>query len=425
MCNALGRVAAACAAFLLLQPPLARADAVTEWTLEADRLGNGAANWRSLAIMHLAMHDAVNAVEHRYRRWAQPEPDEPPAAGADPEAALDAAAAEVLGRLHPMDRPGIDEALQRALAHLPAASTRAGVTLGRAIGAAAARRHANDGFQDLRSFPSSGKAGQWRPEPPGFDAGLTNSMPPFLFASRSAFAGVPPPALGSPAALRDIDEARRMGGDSSPERTASQAAAAVFWAYQSSQRGFVLLAASLLDTETPSDGLATHARVMAQFTVAMADSAILTWTEKERFSAWRPITAIRAGGPGWAADPQWTPLIETPGHPEYPSGHASDCFVAAGLLDAVFGPGFGPVTYAARSAAAPAGPAGPEMGQHAQPQPGGLHVVERRFPSVDAAAAECAASRIWAGAHFRSAAAESRRVADEIVAAALRTLPRN
>ena len=36
-------------------------DTVTEWTLIGDFYGNGAANWRTLAVLHTAMHDALNA----------------------------------------------------------------------------------------------------------------------------------------------------------------------------------------------------------------------------------------------------------------------------------------------------------------------------------------------------------------------------
>ena len=49
------------------------------------------------------------------------------------------------------------------------------------------------------------------------------------------------------------------------------------------------------------------------------------------------------------------------------------------------------------------------MGQHAQF--GGARInPARRFRSLAAAAEECAASRIWAGAHFRFANEEARRL---------------
>jgi hypothetical protein len=72
----------------------------------------------------------------------------------------------------------------------------------------------------------------------------------------------------------------------------------------------------------------------------------------------------------------------------------------------------------------PAPPADFGMGQHAQPAqadaPGGS---ERRFPSLAAAAENCASSRIWAGAHFAAAEVESKRLASIIVVRALSATP--
>src|ERR1700677_1127405 len=76
-------------------------DAVTQWTLIADYYGNGAANWRTLAIMQMAMHDALNAAHPMYARWSPAAAIEPAAAGANPEVAMASAAFEVLLYLHP------------------------------------------------------------------------------------------------------------------------------------------------------------------------------------------------------------------------------------------------------------------------------------------------------------------------------------
>ena len=208
-----------------------------------------------------------------------------------------------------------------------------------------------------------------------------------------------------------------MGAAQGSSRTEAETYAATYWAYQSSQRGFIRLAVSLLDSDPLPGGLLDHARAMSQLATAMADSAIMTWSEKERFSYWRPVTAIQAGGYGIAADPGWTPLIETPPHPEYPSGHAADCFTGAAVLTGLFGQGITPVTYVAQSGMPQAEVAAVGMGQHVQI--GSLAPVERDFPSIPAAAAECALSRIWSGAHFRSADEEAERLGTEIAARAL------
>lgn len=410
------------AAFAAAGSEALAADAVTEWTLEADRLGQGGANWRTLAIMHRAMHDAANAVQPRYARWSPPLAGEPPAADATLEAALAGAAAQVLVDLHPDHQAEIGALFQSALRRLPAGpAVQAGLTLGQAIGNAAVARRRGDGYERVHAFRGGDAPGRWRPAPPGHATSNTTAAAPFLFASRDWDGASAPPVLGSPAFLRDVAEVRRMGGQHSA-RTATETYAAAYWAYQSSQRGFIRLAVSLLDSDPLPGGLPDHARAMAQLASAMADSAIMAWAEKERFAYWRPITVIQAGYSGVTPDPGWVPLIETPPHPEHPSGHAADCFTGAGVLAGVFGRGMTPVTYVAQSGMPQAEVAAIGMGQHAQI--GNLAAVQREFPSFEAIARECSLARIWAGAHFRSGNREAERLGREIAARALAAVPR-
>ena len=117
------------------------------------------------------------------------------------------------------------------------------------------------------------------------------------------------------------------------------------------------------------------------------------------------------------AEPDWKPLIDTPPHPEYPSGHASDCYTGTGILPAVFRDVSGPVTYVAKTGVPQGEAAATGMGPHIQP--GSAVVQERVFRGFADIAAECADSRIWAGAHFRSANEGSRRLSATIVRRAL------
>lgn len=401
----------------------ARADeAVTAWTREADRLGNGGANWRTLVIMHMAMHDALNAARPIYRRWYPPGPGEPQPNGALPEAAMAAAAGRVLSLMHPDHRAEIQRLSRYWLGQSPPGpGLDAGVALGEAIGTETLNHRAFDGFEHVYPFPFRDADGSWRPAPPDFVDSNTTSTKPYLFPTRDGPGTVPPPALGSPDYRRYVEEARHIGARTGAERTEAQTYAAFFWAYQSSQRGFIRLGATLLDQHPIQGGLPAQARMMSQLAAALADSAVLIWAEKEKYSYWRPVTALHVGGYGVAADPAWEPLIDTPPHPEYPSGHASDCFVGAEYLAAVFGSGFSPVHYVSPSALKFANTVTMGMGQHTQV--GNLNDLPRDFPSFAAAADECALSRLWSGAHFRSADDEAHRVAHAIVARALASVP--
>ena len=413
------------AVLLLASTAHALPTSVTVWTDQADRFGNGNANWRSLAIMHRAMHDALNAANPVYARWDAPARGEPASEGALPEAAMEAAAAAALVQLHPDRRGEIMAILADEMARLPAGEARdKGQALGEAIGAAAVARRSDDGFQQPRLFVGSDVPGVWRPTPPDHRTSGTTSTRPFLFATREDIPGRPPPEPGSALYLSDAEVTRRIGGTLSATRTPQQADAAIFWAYQSTQRGYIHWAATLIDRDHERYTLAQQARIMAQVSGAMADSAILIWAAKEHWLFWRPVDAIRSGQFGVPQDTSWSSFIETPPHPEYPSGHASDCYVGAGLLAALLAPGDG-LTYTAQSAPVtvdrPAEVWSSDMGT--PPAPVELRPTPRDFPSVTAAAQECADSRIWAGAHFPSANEESRRIAGIIVARALSQVP--
>jgi hypothetical protein len=192
----------------------------------------------------------------------------------------------------------------------------------------------------------------------------------------------PPPALGSNAYLDAVAEVREMGALEPARRTPAQTRAAVFWAEQNSQRNFHALGIRLLAARPGAPDLWQSARTMALMSFAMADSVILAWPAKERFRFWRPITAIQAGGFGIPAERGWQPLVQTPPHPEHPSGHASDCATGARVLELLFPPTSRAVRYVAIDV-------------------GGTPA--REFENFAAIAEECASSRLWAGVHFRTA----------------------
>jgi len=435
---ALGRVVCAlscvalggCASSLAAEAERRGGDTVTQWSLIADYYGNGAANWRTLAIMQEAMHDALNAAHAVYARWSPAADGEPAADGANLEVAMAAAANEVLTLLHPEHAAETAAAFASIMARYPEdASKAAGNSLGRAIGREAVERRAHDGFDQVHFFQGNDGTGRWRPVPTLFATSRTNDIRPFLFASVSEVPTQPPLVVGSPPYLQQLDETRRVGGLRSSERTTEQTTDAYFWAYQTSQRGFLNLAVRLLAAHRPPGGVYAEARIMAELTAALADSAILIWNAKLKYSYWRPITALRAQG-----DATWSPLVETPPFPEYPSGHASDCYVGAGVLEAAFPNLAGPVVYLSsahmpplRGDTVPLPPTTYGMGQHAQTvqtgqteAPGGS---ELSFPSIAAAATNCANSRVWAGAHLAAANIESERLAGIIVRRALDATP--
>jgi PAP2 superfamily len=114
----------------------------------------------------------------------------------------------------------------------------------------------------------------------------------------------------------------------------------------------------------------------------MADAAICCWDCKFKHNFWRPITAIRnagdTGNPDTEADPNWTPLLETPPFPAFTSGHSSFSGTAAAVLADYFGTD--DVSFTATS--------------------DGLPGVERTYTSFSEAANEAGRSRIYGGIHW-------------------------
>ena len=94
----------------------------------------------------------------------------------------------------------------------------------------------------------------------------------------------PPPPLGSPRYIAEVEEVRRLGGTISQQRTAEQREAAFFWASQSSQRGFVHLAVALMAARPLSGGAWDEARAMSQLTAALANAYMVSWEEKRYFA---------------------------------------------------------------------------------------------------------------------------------------------
>src|SRR5258705_13407258 len=102
------RSAVLCAA--LAFAPLSQADVITDWNqtaIEVMKAANVAGNpWtRSMAMMHVAMSDAVNTVQGRYTRFIATGPAAP---GASAEVAASAAARETLLQLYPAQKAKID-----------------------------------------------------------------------------------------------------------------------------------------------------------------------------------------------------------------------------------------------------------------------------------------------------------------------------
>ncbi|HYO73036.1 MAG TPA: vanadium-dependent haloperoxidase [Archangium sp.] len=320
---------------------------VLEWSntsreLIPSMVGSFVPHSRQVAFTHVAMHDAINAIRHRYATYGTPVAA---SADASPEAAAVAAAHFMLVRLHPERQAELDERYATSLAALPDGARKTeGIQVGEAAAARLWEQRANDGANEAPTYVApTPEQGVWRQVPPWSEQGLYantflaqwSAVRTWSVQSAAEFRCPPPPALTSEVFVRDLEEVKLLGARTSAVRTADQADAAQFWAP---------ITASLLAIDVGQQmavrkglGLEDTARVLALGSMAAADAVIINIHSKQAYNFWRPITAIREGSPGVAADPTWAPLIDTPPNQEYPAGHPQQSSAVANTYAQLFG----------------------------------------------------------------------------------------
>jgi hypothetical protein len=363
---------------------------------------------RAFAMMHLAQHDALNAIVPRFETYALDERNP----HAHPIVAAAQAAHDVLVDQYPS---AAAEAGALLLEHVgPIAGNVRGMAQGIKLGRKAARsilsKRKNDGWEvdGSYSFLSGPGTYQTTPDWRGFvlHPGLAAAMP-FMLRAPAQLRPAPPPTLASRAYARAFHEVKVIGAASSKVRTSKQTAAAIWWMEFS--EGLVNRYARHVTAENQLE-LWRTARLFALLNAALVDTYIAVWDSKYAYNHWRPYTAIRQaaadGNPITRADSQWESLRPAPPFPEYVSAHAAGCACTFRILSGELAEK-GPITL--DSLAAP------------------LEARTRTFSSLHTAAQECASSRVWLGFHFRYATDAGtmlgRRVAQHAISHHLRRIP--
>jgi len=334
------------------------------------------------AMTHLAIHDAINAIEPVYASYIFNGKD----AGADPIAAAASAAYTVLVNELPAKKRFLDSALQRSLQPImnPAARDK-GIELGRQAGLTIVNARTLDGSGDdpFVPIPTSKVPGIYQAVPP-----FTIQFAPhwenvvlFGLQSKDQFRPAPPPALNTTVYTKAFDEVRSIGKLNSLSRSEDQSSYAKFW-YEFSEAGWNRIARTVAKDKNLS--LAETARLFALVDMALADSYIAGWDAKLFYNFWRPYTAIRNaandGNEATIADDTWEPSEPTPPIHDYPSTHSALGNAAATVLARLLGDNTS-FTFSSFTASPPGG--------------------SRSFKSFSQAADENASSRVMAGIHFR------------------------
>ncbi len=410
-----------------------------------EQLGPGRAS-RAMAIVHIAIFDAVNAIVGGHQGYTTLARVTEPAAM---EAAVAQAAHDTLVALYPSQTASLDELLAEDLARLrlvrPAVKA-AGIGLGKRAAAAILALRADDGSQHAEprmgaDYVPDTQPGQWRQDPvsqiPLAMGAHWGTVKPFVLSSAQQFRLPPPPAMGNAEYTAAFDEVKRLGGDgiTTPTvRTEQETQLAIFWAYDGTPslcappRLYNQIATQI--AEQRRSNVVELARLLALVNVAMADAGIASWESKYYYKVWRPVTGVREadagsgpsgagdGNPATLGDARFMPLGApasnltgpnfTPPFPSYPSGHATFGGALFQTLRLFYGTDRIPFTFVSD-----------EFNGVTRDNQGQVRVLApRRFASMSQAEIENGRSRIYLGIHWAfdstQGILQGRQVADQV-----------
>lgn len=361
---------------------------ILEWNEIAYQAFGGASYQHSLmasrinAMTHLAMHDAINAIEPVYAFYVYKGNE----AAADPIAAAASAAHTVLLSELPAKKGFLDSALQRTLSSITnSIAKEKGIEIGKQAGSSINNARTNDGSagEPFAQIEPSTTPGVYQAVPP-FNiqfAPYWQNVLLFGLQAKDQFRPSPHPALNSAVYTKAFDEVKAIGSKKSTTRSADQTSYAKFW-YEFSEAGWNRIARVVANEKKLN--LVEAARLFALVNIALADSYIAGWDAKLHYNFWRPYTAIRNaandGNAATTADNNWEPAEPTPPIHDYPSTHSALGNAAATVLARLLG-NETPFNFTSVTGIPSAN--------------------TRSFTSFMQAADENASSRVMAGIHFR------------------------
>lgn len=360
----------------------ASADTVTDWWdfagdvfAPAQAMAHPPEQDRAVTRVALAMFEALNAIDRRYESYLNLPVAEP---GANPDAAAATAAYKVLLEHFPASKAAIEDSYAITMAQIDDGPAKAaGVAIGEQAAEAANKAGGIDPTVVQTPYRPRTTPGEWIGTALPQIEPYMSAFKPWVIESAEALRPPPPPAMNSEVWTRDYEEVRRLGGKTSTERTPHQTIMARY------RQAFDL--APTMHALAPRRGQLENARTLALYQMAFDDAALAMIVAKFHYNYWRPITAIRNGeadgNEATAPDPAWTPLLPTPGFPEYPCGH---CAVAGAIGEVM----------KAETGAAPKG--GIRVASQAIPTS-----VVQILPSWDRWVEEVSLSRMYGGVHYR------------------------
>jgi hypothetical protein len=367
---------------LALSATAARADVIMDWNAKADALAVekqllNAPNARGQAMLHIAMFEALNAIDRRYAPYKLNLTAD---RATSREAAAAAAAYEVLLALHPDKKADLDATLAGSLAGITENEAKSkGIELGKQAAAGIIALRTNDGSNTPEDYRPATTAGVYVPTTIPIES-TSSKIKPFAMTSASQFRAAPPPALTSETWTRDLNEIREIGSNTSTRRSAEQTTIARFWFF-TGPRTYNTIVRQIAANRKMD--LVDCARLYALTSIAGADAFVAVFEAKYAYNFWRPVTAIRnadlTSNPATPREASWQPLGVTPMHPEYPCAHCITASAVSTVLQHVVGNEIDEITLTSPTAAG----------------------VTRKWTRLQDYSDEVSSARIYAGFHYR------------------------
>jgi hypothetical protein len=373
----------------------AHGDVIMDWNAKADALAAekqllNAPNTRGQAMLHIAMFEAVNAIDRRYAPYKLNLTADK---ATSREAAAAAAAYDVLLALHPDKKADLDATLAASLSGIADNEAKSkGIELGKRAAAEVIAMRENDGSNTPEGYRPATTAGVYVPTTIPIES-TSPKVKPFVMASASQFRAPPPPALTSETWTRDLNEIREIGSSASAKRSPEQTTIARFWFFTGPRTYNAIV--RQVATNRKMD-LVDCARLYALTSIATADAFTAVFDAKYAYNLWRPITAIRnadlTSNPATPREASWQPLGTTPMHPEYPCAHCIVSSAVSTVLQNVAGNEVGEITLTSPTA------------------PG----VTRKWTRLQDYSDEVSSARIYAGFHYRFSTEAGREMGKKI-----------
>lgn len=367
---------------------------------------------RTEAMMHVAIHDAINAIQPVYSSYSFEEKYP----NADPISATAQAAYEIALSQFPDDKEALEGELNKWLATVKEGDAKIdGINVGKEAAQHILTTRLEDSWNGEADY-------SWHPMAPGvyaefnehsgtpegfiFGAGWAAAQP-FLLASQDQFRSPPPPEINSEEYTKAFNEVKEYGRHESEVRTQDQAHFAMWW------KDFVENSHNRLARELVAKeklNLWESARTFALLNMTIYDAYVNVFDNKFHYNHWRPYTAIR-----WAANDEnpdtdtnteWNNLHKhTYAFPSYPSAHGTASTAAMTVLANTLGTGD---QYHFTMTTEEVDEAGPFSGKIK------MDPTTRTFNSFSQAGLEASLSRIYLGIHFRYDSEEGHKLGTKI-----------